>query len=105
MPLDQPEQILDRLAPDTPEDTQPPAEDAEEDSEIPAIYHYEKDGAAIYTESFAIIRSEAALSGFTPEEEQVAVRMIHAAGMVELAPFNRFSHVFVSAALTALNDH
>jgi precorrin isomerase/sulfite reductase beta subunit-like hemoprotein len=104
VPLDQPEQILDRLAPDKPEDTQPPAEDAEEDSEIPAIYHYEKDGAAIYTESFAIIRSEAALSGFTPEEEQVAVRMIHAAGMVELAPFIRFSPDFVSAARTALND-
>ena len=70
VPLDQPEQILD-AAPNTPEDTQPPAEDTEKDSEIPAIYHYEKDGAAIYTESFAIIRSEAALSGFTPEEEQV----------------------------------
>ncbi|MEL6209723.1 MAG: precorrin-8X methylmutase, partial [Pseudomonadota bacterium] len=48
-------------------------------------YAYERDGAAIYQESFATIRSEAELSRFTPEEEQVAVRMIHAAGDVGLA--------------------
>ncbi len=98
VPLDQPEQILDRLAPAPQQDTEISAQDTEDASDIPEIYEYEKDGAAIYTESFAIIRSEANLSGFTPEEEQVAVRMIHAAGMVELSP------EFVSAARTALND-
>ena len=46
---------------------------------------YEKDGAAIYRASFATIRAEAELARFTPEEEPVAVRMIHASGMVEVA--------------------
>ena len=45
-------------------------------------YSYETDGAAIYAESFATIRAEADLRRFDPDEEQVAVRMIHAAGMV-----------------------
>ncbi|MDD9920752.1 MAG: precorrin-8X methylmutase, partial [Boseongicola sp.] len=47
-------------------------------------YAYEKNGAAIYAESFATIRSEAKLDAFSPTEEQVVVRMIHAAGMVGL---------------------
>ncbi|HBB39993.1 MAG TPA: precorrin-8X methylmutase, partial [Proteobacteria bacterium] len=46
---------------------------------------YETDGAAIYLRSFAMIRAEADLARFTPEEEVVVVRMIHAAGMVDLA--------------------
>ena len=48
-------------------------------------YTYETDGAAIYRQSFAIIRAEAELARFDAEEEPVAVRMIHACGMVELA--------------------
>ena len=44
---------------------------------------YEKNGAAIYAESFANIRAEAELSRFTAAEEIVVVRMIHAAGLVE----------------------
>ena len=39
---------------------------------------YIRDGGAIYERSFAIIRAEADLSGFTPEQADVAVRMIHA---------------------------
>jgi len=46
---------------------------------------YEKDGAAIYRQSFATIRAEADLARFTPEEEQIAVRVIHASGMVDIA--------------------
>jgi precorrin-8X/cobalt-precorrin-8 methylmutase len=65
-------------------------------------YQYETDGAAIYARSFATIRAEADLARFAPEEEQVAVRMIHAAGMVELAPLIRFADGFVAAARTAL---
>ncbi len=45
---------------------------------------YEKDGAAIYARSFAIIRAEADLARFGPVEERVAVRMIHACGMTDL---------------------
>ncbi|WP_119168471.1 precorrin-8X methylmutase [Algihabitans albus] len=63
---------------------------------------YETDGAAIYRQSFATIRAEAALADFASEEEPLAVRMIHAAGMVELAPHIRFSQGFVAAARAAL---
>ncbi|WP_420022677.1 precorrin-8X methylmutase [Cereibacter azotoformans] len=63
---------------------------------------YETDGAAIYRQSFATIRSEAALARFTPEEEVVVVRMIHAAGMVGLEAHVRFSPGMAIAARAAL---
>ncbi|KFI29534.1 precorrin-8X methylmutase [Haematobacter massiliensis] len=63
---------------------------------------YETDGAAIYRASFATIRAEADLTRFTPEQETVAVRMIHAAGMVELASHIRFSRDFAVVARSAL---
>ena len=65
-------------------------------------YTYETDGAAIYAESFATIRAEADLARFTPDEEQVAVRMIHAAGMVGLEAHIRFSPGMVAQARAAL---
>ena len=65
-------------------------------------HSYQTDGAAIYRQSFAMIRAEADLARFTPEEEQVAVRMIHAAGMVELAADIQFSPGMVLAARAAL---
>lgn len=66
------------------------------------LHKYETDGAAIYRQSFATIRAEADLARFAPEEEQVAVRMIHAAGLVELAPLIRFSPGFIARARAAL---
>lgn len=63
---------------------------------------YETDGAAIYRASFATIRAEADLARFTPLEEVVAVRMIHASGMVELASHIRFSPTFAATARAAL---
>ena len=63
---------------------------------------YETDGAAIYLQSFAMIRAEADLARFTPEEEVVAVRMIHAAGMVGLERHIRFSPGMAIAARAAL---
>ena len=65
-------------------------------------YEYETDGAAIYLQSFAMIRAEADLARFAPDEEQVAVRMIHAAGMVDLAPHIHFSPAMVAQARAAL---
>ena len=65
-------------------------------------YTYETNGAAIYKQSFATIRSEARLDQFAPDEEQIAVRMIHAAGMVGLEEHVRFSPTFASAARAAL---
>ena len=63
---------------------------------------YETDGAAIYLRSFATIRAEADLAQFTPEEEVVVVRMIHAAGMVGLEAFAQFSPGMAIAARGAL---
>lgn len=63
---------------------------------------YETDGATIYRQSFAIIRAEAELDRFSAEEEPVAVRMIHAAGLVALAGDIRFSPGFATAARMAL---
>lgn len=65
-------------------------------------HFYETDGAAIYRASFATIRAEADLSAFTPEEELVAVRMIHASGMVDLARHIRMAPGFAIAARAAL---
>ncbi len=66
------------------------------------LHRYETDGAEIYRQSFATIRREAALARFNPAEERVVVRMIHAAGMVELAPHVAFSHGMAEAAEAAL---
>ena len=65
---------------------------------------YIRDGNAIYEKSFAIIRAEADLSRFTSDEADVAVRMIHACGMVEAAKQFAFSPGFVAAARQALRD-
>jgi precorrin-8X/cobalt-precorrin-8 methylmutase len=63
---------------------------------------YLRDGAAIYQRSFAIIRAEADLSRFSPEEAEIAVRMIHACGQVELAQHIAFGGELVAAARGAL---
>ena len=63
---------------------------------------YIRDGAAIYERSFAIIREEADLSRFTPEQAGVAVRMIHACGRVDAAGSIEFSSDLVAAARGAL---
>lgn len=67
-------------------------------------YDYIRSGDAIYERSFAIIRSEADLSRFSPEEADIAVRMIHACGLVEAAQNFVFSPDFVHAARIALQD-
>jgi precorrin-8X/cobalt-precorrin-8 methylmutase len=65
-------------------------------------FDYEKDGAEIYRRSFATIRAEADLARFSPEEEKVAVRIIHACGMVEVAADIVFSDGAVVVARDAL---
>lgn len=65
-------------------------------------FDYATDGAAIYRESFSIIRAESDLGRFSPEEEVVAVRMIHAAGQTDLAEDIVFSPDAVAAARAAL---
>lgn len=67
-----------------------------------AAYDYVREGAEIYRRSFAIIRSESNLSRFSPAEEPVVVRMVHACGLVELADDVDMSADFAAAARAAL---
>jgi precorrin-8X/cobalt-precorrin-8 methylmutase len=67
-------------------------------------YDYIREGDAIYQRSFAIIREEADLSAFSPEEADVAIRMIHACGLVEAAKQFVFSPDFVAAARNAMKQ-
>ena len=64
---------------------------------------YLRDGTAIYERSFAIIRAEADLARFSPEQAEVAVRMIHACGVVELAPQIVMARDLVGTARRALS--
>lgn len=63
---------------------------------------YLRDATAIYEQSFAIIRAEADLARFSAEESEVAVRMIHACGVVDAARDFVFGDELVTGARTAL---
>ena len=63
---------------------------------------YNRDGAAIYRESFAIIRAEADLARFPADLESVAVRVVHACGMPDAADDLLFSADAGSAGRAAL---
>lgn len=63
---------------------------------------YIRDGAEIYRRSFATIRAEADLAGLAPDVERVAVRMIHACGMVDLVADLAYSPDVVAKANAAL---
>jgi len=67
-------------------------------------YAYIRDGAEIYRRSFAMIRAESDLARFTPEEEIVAVRVIHSCGMVEVAADVAFSKHAAIIARQALRN-
>ncbi|ALJ36819.1 precorrin-8X methylmutase [Azospirillum brasilense] len=66
------------------------------------LYDYIRDGAAIYRQSFATIRAEADLSAIPNDLKAVAVRVIHACGMVDAARDLMFSHDVGKAARAAL---
>jgi precorrin-8X/cobalt-precorrin-8 methylmutase len=66
------------------------------------IPDYERDGAEIYRASFATIRREADLSGVPPALERVAVRMVHACGMVDLVSDMAWATEFATEATDAL---
>lgn len=65
-------------------------------------HSYIRDGAEIYRNSFAIIRAEANLSRFKQNEEKVAVRIIHACGMVDIVDDLFMSRTFATCASEAL---
>ncbi len=52
---------------------------------------YIRDGEAIYRQSFSIIRAEARLGRIPADLEKLAVRVIHACGMVDVVDDLRFS--------------
>ncbi len=63
---------------------------------------YEKDGNAIYAESFAMIRRESDLARFDELTEPVVVRMIHSCGQTDLPADVAHTPGFARAAREAL---
>jgi precorrin-8X/cobalt-precorrin-8 methylmutase len=68
----------------------------------PGALDYERNGAAIYRQSFAIIRAEADLSTIPADLEPAVVRMIHACGMTDLPGDLAWSPGAGAAAAAAL---
>jgi len=63
---------------------------------------YEKVPSEIYAQSFATVRKEARLERFSAGMEAVAIRLIHACGMVEVADRLAFSDGACQAGRAAL---
>ena len=63
---------------------------------------YIRDGQEIYRQSFATIRAEADLSRIPADLEKLAVRVIHACGMVDVVEDLQFSEGAGTAGRTAL---
>src|SRR6185295_17427217 len=63
---------------------------------------YLRDPASIYARSFAVIREEADLSGLPAEMRDIAVRIVHACGMLDVASDLVMTPDFFDAANAAL---
>lgn len=63
---------------------------------------YLRDPEAIYAQSFATIRAEADLSSVPEPARAIAVRVIHACGMIDIVKDLRITADFATAARTAL---
>ncbi|MCB1369744.1 MAG: precorrin-8X methylmutase [Rhodobacteraceae bacterium] len=63
---------------------------------------YERDPERIYASSFETVRREADLRAMPPDVAELAVRVIHASGMVDLASDLAFSADCVAAGRAAL---
>ena len=68
------------------------------------IHQYVRDGDEIYRRSFATIRAEADLSRLPSDVAQIAVRMIHACGQVDLVDDLGYSPGVVAAGRAALRQ-
>ena len=66
------------------------------------MLEYIRDGQEIYRQSFATIRAEADLSKIPADLEKLAVRLIHACGMVDVVQDLRFSPGAGAAGRAAL---
>lgn len=74
-----------------------------QDRPVPAL-RYERDPAAIYRQSFAIVRKEARLERFPEDLHPLVTRLIHACGMTEIADRLAFSEDVAGSASLALKD-
>ncbi len=63
---------------------------------------YERDPAAIYRKSFSIVRDEADLDGLPADLRPIAIRLVHACGMIDIVRDLAFSPDVASAGRTAL---
>jgi len=66
------------------------------------VIDYARDPKAIYAQSFATVRGEVALDRFAPDEAELAVRLIHACGMVDIAETLEATPGVVASARAAL---
>jgi precorrin-8X/cobalt-precorrin-8 methylmutase len=66
------------------------------------MFNYIKDPAAIYAESFKIIRSESNLSSIPKDAHDIAVRVIHSCGMPDIITDLVITDDFASSAYNAL---
>jgi precorrin-8X/cobalt-precorrin-8 methylmutase len=69
------------------------------------VYEYVKDASEIYRQSFETIRREAELTRFVGADKDLAIRLIHACGMVDLAEDIVISPGAVEAGRAALANH
>ena len=67
-------------------------------------YDYIRDGEDIYRRSFEIIRAETDLSRFDAVEERLAVRIVHACGMPDVADDLEFAPGAAAAGAEALRS-
>ena len=68
-------------------------------------FDYQINPQAIEAESFRQIRELTALDGFSREQQQVVMRMVHSVGMPELAAQVRFSKAACESGLKALAEN
>ncbi|UXN02286.1 precorrin-8X methylmutase [Bartonella sp. HY406] len=68
------------------------------------MYDYIKNGQNIYDRSFAIIRQEADLSAIDNDMEKIAVRIIHACGMIDIVDNLCFSKNAGTIGRTAIKN-
>lgn len=66
------------------------------------MFDYLRDPQEIYRKSFATIEAEADLARFSDDQRPVAIRVIHACGMVEIADKIAFGGDVIGTAVTAL---
>ncbi len=68
------------------------------------MFEYIRDPAAIYRDSFATVRAEADLGGLPEDIAAMAVRLVHACGMIDIVPDLVYSPDVAQVARAAIED-